>query len=62
VEVPINDEKDGESISVPKPEVGEKRKETPKEKVENHKDAINLYGEPTKKKYNDSVATAEGRK
>src|SRR6056300_952324 len=75
VEVPINDEKDGESISVPKPEVGEKRKETPKEKVENHKeeveevkfiptdkDAINIYGEPTKKKYNDSVAAAEGRK
>jgi len=75
MEVPINDEKDGESISVPKPEVGEKRKETPKEKVENRKeeveevkfiptdkDAINIYGEPKKKKYNDSVATAEGRK
>jgi hypothetical protein len=75
VEVPINDETVGESISVPKPEVGEKRKETPKEKVEGHKeeieevkfiptdkDTINIYGEPTKKKYNDSVAAAEGRK
>ena len=73
MEVPIDNEKNGKPIPTPSTEVGKERKETTQKKVKESKkeevefiptdeDAINLYGEPKKKKYNDSVATAEGRK
>lgn len=73
VEISTNDETNGSTIPVSKTKVGETRKETPqkeikkpkKEKVEfipTDEEAVNIYGEPKKKRYNDSVAAAEGRK
>ena len=68
---------DGRPVSTTRIEVDEKRSEVKKEKVEEpnkkpkkekvefiptDEEAVNIYGEPKKKRYNDSVAAAEGRK